>query len=737
MNKKELLSPAGDFESLKAAIHNGADAVYLAGREYGARKYAKNFSLDELEKAIKYAHLYEVKIYVTINTLIDEDDIDNFLSYVESLHKMNVDAVIMQDVGMIDLVHKTFPALEIHASTQVHNHNKETIEYLKSLGVKRIVFARELSLDEINKIDINIEKEAFIHGALCISYSGECLASSIILGRSGNKGECAGICRLPFELYGDNKKIETNGKYLLSAKELNTTSYLKDILDSDIYSLKIEGRMKSPEYVGFVTKLYRILIDKYYNSEELSISDEEYKNLKLLYNRKFTKGFINNEKSSDIVNIETPNHQGITLGKVLDIKNKIKILLEEDLDQNDGVRFSNGEGMIANFIYNEKGLLINHADKGNIVYLDNKVGLKEKGIVLKTSSIKLNESLSKYTLKKIPIDLFVRAKVGSHLVIGAIYNNINIGVSGIVVDSSINKPTTKEDIYSKLNKLEETPYKINKIEYDIDDNIFIPLKEINNLRRMLISKLEEEILKDKDIVINKISYNKHDIKNTNRFSFLVRNEEQLKLLINKDVDIYTEDLSLYKKYKSNNIFYRTPRVNNNFISFNNENVVSSELGSIYKYINSNNVIIDIYNNVTNSYTLNLYNKALRVGFSPELDINDIKKINNSYKEKYGTYPNVEVLIYGKIELMIMKYSLINKFNNGSSSYKLKDRNNKFYDIKEKDNINTLYNYQKINNLDIINDYIDIGVTNFRIDLLDESVTEIKKILKTIKKYKKD
>jgi len=189
--KKELLSPAGDFETLKQAIHNGCDAVYLGGKRFGARKFASNFDDDEMIRAIKYCHLYGVKIYVTVNTVIFESEVDDCLEYITFLHKNGVDAVIMQDMGMITLVRQVLPNLEIHVSTQAHTHNIEQIKLLEKLGVSRVVVAREMSLDEINKLDTNLEIEAFIHGALCVSYSGQCLFSSLIGGRSGNRGKCA------------------------------------------------------------------------------------------------------------------------------------------------------------------------------------------------------------------------------------------------------------------------------------------------------------------------------------------------------------------------------------------------------------------------------------------------------------------------------------------------------------------------------------------------------------------
>ena len=271
--KVELLSPVGSMKTLYQAIHNGADAVYLGGKRFGARKYSDNFNEDELKEAVRYAHLFNVKVYVTANTIIYEDEINDFLEYIFFLHKINVDAVIMQDIGMIKIVRDKFPNLEVHASTQCHNQNDEGIKLLESLGVTRIVLDREMPLEEIKQLKTPLEKEVFVYGALCVSYSGCCLFSSLNGGRSGNRGECVQSCRMQYDLYENDKKIDTQGNYLLSTKDLNTLNNLKDILDTDIVSLKIEGRMKSPEYVGYVTKLYRNLIDNYYNHKKMIITN--------------------------------------------------------------------------------------------------------------------------------------------------------------------------------------------------------------------------------------------------------------------------------------------------------------------------------------------------------------------------------------------------------------------------------------------------------------------------------
>ena len=251
MNKVELLAPAGDFSCLKAAIEAGCDAVYIGGKLFGARAFSSNFTDDEIIKAINYAHLFGVKVYVTTNTLIYDKEVERFLEYISFLHKNNVDAVIIQDLGMLDLVRQTFPNLEVHASTQMHIHNLDGASFMEKLGVKRVVLARETSISKIKEIKekTNIDIEIFIHGALCVSYSGQCLMSSLIGNRSGNRGTCAGSCRQSYSIVDENNNIILNNKYPLSMKDLCSLENLKTLLDIGVTSLKIEGRMKSSSYV--------------------------------------------------------------------------------------------------------------------------------------------------------------------------------------------------------------------------------------------------------------------------------------------------------------------------------------------------------------------------------------------------------------------------------------------------------------------------------------------------------
>ena len=305
MKKVELLSPAGNMECLISAVQNGADAVYLGGKKFGARAFANNFDGEEMIKAIKYCHLYGVKIYVTVNTLVYDSEMKEALEYVSFLHKNGVDALIVQDIGLIRRIRQIYPNLELHASTQCHNHSKDSILEMQKLGVKRVVLARELSLEEIKNIDVDIEKEVFVHGALCVSYSGCCLFSSMNGGRSGNRGECTGCCRLPYKLIKNGKELKTNGDYLLSTRSLCTITRIKELIESGITSFKIEGRMKSPEYTGYITRIYKEKIDDYYNKKNISVSSEEIDNIKKLYNRKLTLGYLFGEHGKALMNIET------------------------------------------------------------------------------------------------------------------------------------------------------------------------------------------------------------------------------------------------------------------------------------------------------------------------------------------------------------------------------------------------------------------------------------------------
>ena len=717
MKKHELLVPAGNMESLKQAIFNGADAIYLGCKSFGARKFAKNFDNDEIVEAIKQAHLYGVKIYVTMNILVKDNEVEQFLEQVEFLHKNGVDAIIIQDFGMICLVRQKYPNLEIHASTQANTSSKDTARLFYNLGVKRVVFSREMSLEEINSIDVPIEKEVFIHGALCISYSGCCLMSSMLGTRSGNRGECAGSCRLPYSLEKNNQIIESN-KYLLSTKELNSSSRIKELLESDITSFKIEGRMKSPEYVGFITRYYRNLID--HNITDL---DEETNKLKTIFNREFTCGNLFNASPSELMNHNTPNHIGLEIGKVIEVTpTKIKIKLNKPLNQQDGIRFLNsGKGFIVNFLYDTKDNLINSAD--DICYVDNKVNLTELDIVCKTQDYKLMNSLSIIPERKIAISFEVTAKIGQPLVITIKDEENTITVYGNEVQKSISSPVSSDRIKEQLEKLGNTPFKLHNFNIANDEEIFISIKELNELRRNLVERLIEK-RSNKKVEFKKQEVNFDYNNNYNEeygITAQVYNEEQLKTCLDLNLKrIYVESLELYNKYSSNKkIYYKLPRCSRK----PSELEQSQNLISDYYIPNTeNDYVADYPMNIANIYTLYFLEK-LNISvktLSVELTDSEINNIILKYYETFKYNPNIEVVVYGRVENMIIKGNILSLNENEYDTYLIDFKERKFPVYY--DGVNThILNYET----KIIDDnIISTRKANIRFNFFDESATEI-------------
>ena len=714
---KELLSPAGNMECLRAAVINGCDAVYISCKNFGARKFANNFENNEILEAIRYCHLYNVKVYVTMNTLVRDQEVDDFINQARFLHKNGVDALIVQDFGMICLLRKKFPNLEIHASTQANNSSYDTCKLYYDLGVKRVVFSRELSIDDIDDIDVPIEKEAFIHGALCISYSGCCLMSSMLGGRSGNRGECAGSCRQPYSLTA-NGKILSKDKYLLSTKELNTSKYIDKIKNSSIYSLKIEGRMKSPLYVGFITRFYRKLLDG-----ELINYNEELDKLKTIFNREFTIGRLLGEKDHNFVNIKSPNHIGLKVGKCTIFKDKIKIELDKGrtLYQNDAIRFLNsGKGMIINYLYNGEMKLCNSSS--NICYIDNKIGLKGNDLISITQSYNLEKEYSNIDYyKKVRINYNVNAHKGQKLEITITYDNINIKYYGSEVVNAISSPIDKSSIIKHLSKLGDTPYIIDNIDIDMDNDIFIQIKELNDARRYLVSELtNKRLIGTSEFIEKEIVFDKFNdetisvIKNT----CVVYNEEQLVTCLTNNFErIYVKDIKLFEKYQANSkVYFYAERC-----SYCYKNIPDKCL--ISDYIHFGNKMIGNYTlNVTNIYTAYYLRKLglKTIPLSVELSNNEIDNLMNLFYEKFGTI-NFELLKYGRVENMIIKGNILGLDKN-LYEYQLIDFKNRKFPVFY-DGINTI-----ILNYEILNNNNHNNVFN-RYDFYDEKKSSIIDCLK--------
>ena len=338
-SKYEILAPAGDMNALRAAVSAGANAVYLGYDEFSARAKAKNFNKKELEKAVKFAHLRNVKIYVTFNILIADFEIKRAMESIKMLHDIGVDALILQDIGIADRIRKDFPDFELHASTQMAVNNFYGAAFLKEMGFSRVVLARETPFFEVEKIkELDIDIETFIHGALCVCYSGECLMSSMIGGKSGNRGECAQSCRRSYEILDFHKNKIARRLYYISPKDLNTLDDVAKVINAGGYSLKIEGRMKNPEYVYTLVSSYKKALEG-----KLKIEDKE--NTEQVFNRGFTKGFFNGDFGNNFISSDRPDNRGVEIGKVISIsKNFAKVVFSVDVFEGDGLEFESNKG---------------------------------------------------------------------------------------------------------------------------------------------------------------------------------------------------------------------------------------------------------------------------------------------------------------------------------------------------------------------------------------------------------
>ncbi len=497
-NKPELLAPAGSMESLKAAVNNGCDAVYLGGKLFSARQYAGNFSLEELEEACDYCHVRGVHVYVTVNTLYKDKELKEFIDFIGKLYKMGVDALILQDSGAVKLLQENYPEFPLHASTQMTVNSLEDVRYWESLGFSKIVLSRELSLEEIQEITAQsqAEIETFVHGALCVSYSGQCIMSSILGGRSGNRGKCAQTCRLPYTLYKGADKLREG--YLLSPKDIQTVTILPQLIEAGITSFKIEGRMKNPEYVAGVTAIYRKYIDLYFeNPEKYEVSLEDMKTLTQLFNRGgFTEGYYTSAGGKDMMSIERPKTWGLKIGFVDDYIPKYKrltIRTREPLVPGDGIEVWTTTGP-------HVGSNISKASKaGEVISLSMVGEIQKNNAVYRTYDKALNDALRKTWEKdtrKKPILGLLKAKKGQPLALQLWdMSGSSIYVTGEVVEQAEDRPTSLEKLKEQTGKMGATPFVLQNLDMDVDDDIFVSIRGLNELRRMAVEALEEAILK--------------------------------------------------------------------------------------------------------------------------------------------------------------------------------------------------------------------------------------------------
>jgi putative protease len=505
----ELLAPAGSSEAFKAAVENGADAVYLGGKNFSARASAANFDLEELQKAVRYAHERQVKVYVTVNILIADQEFQELLDYLFALHEIGVDAVILQDVGVAELIHTILPEMETHASTQMTVNTSWGVQHLESLGFCRAVLARETSADEMKMIadQTPLDLEVFVHGALCIGYSGQCLMSSFIGGRSGNRGTCAQPCRMTYQLVKKEKEnllVQKNsGEHLLSPRDLNLAEELAELKQIGIRSLKVEGRMKRPEYVATVIRLYRQAIDRIGDQREGSavtplLNPAEHQELLQVFNRDFTSGYFRENLGAELMSYSRPNNRGTRLGRVARLEpGKLSLKLEAALHPGDGIEFWTGrgrEGVTVGLIWKDQtevteGLhgetvqieFFGMAQPGDRVFKTNDALLMEK------ARVSFQEGREQ---RKRPLTIRLSGHVGEKLRMDVMGSERRVTVYSVsAAQTALKRPLTWDYAFQQLGRLGTTPFWLDKLELEVDEGIMLPVSDLNEMRRLAVEEL--------------------------------------------------------------------------------------------------------------------------------------------------------------------------------------------------------------------------------------------------------
>lgn len=732
--KIELLAPAGDWEALLAALAGGADAVYLGAKAFSARQYASNFDLGRLKQAADLLHLHRKKMYVTVNTLISDAEMREALELLVHIYNAGIDGVIIQDLGLIRLARQYLPELELHASTQMTIHNAAGALFLKKLGIKRIVLARELTKAEVQTIkeESGLEVEVFVHGALCVCYSGQCLMSSMIGGRSGNRGRCAQPCRLEYQLFRDNEALKTKGTFLLSPKDLALAELIPDLYQAGVTSLKIEGRMKSPEYVYTVVKIYRQLLDRYIeNQDEFRIEPAEIRRLSETFNRGFTTGYFGEKRNQEIISVTRPNNRGVFLGRISDVNQQtgqIKLRLETDLERGDLVEIWVSKGGRASVtidaLYDQSRNELQEAKVGDTVTFKVEGKAYPGDRVFKIASAKLKNE-TKLALDpenptlKIPCKAIVSGNLNQPLQLILQEQNGTTGkaVSSILLQSARNRPLTTEVLRKQLGRLGNTPFRLEKIENHLEDDLMLPLSELNELRRRAVGSLTANMLAPYGRDRINPNYNisgattEHELKPCSRLSVWVADLPGVIAAATAGADLiyaggdeltgfhWSQDAlaQAYEEAHKNGakLVMGLPRINregqrpewieyfNNVFKMENDGIIVSDLGALELALSESDQPLYL------NYTLNFFNhwslklaaeeRIKQITLSPELSLVQIKAL---LKEDTSS-PALECLVQGPLELMVSEYcpmgSLLGREKEGcpghcrSGRYYLKDR----------------------------------------------------------------
>jgi putative protease len=785
----ELLAPAGNWECAKAAIENGADAIYFGLEKFNARMRAENFTVADLPELMEFLHLRGVKGYITLNTLIFAQELTEVQQYLKTIISAGVDAVIVQDVGICRLIRHLSPDFPIHASTQMTITSAAGVEFAKSLGCQLVVLARECSILEINKIqkqilskNISLPLEIFVHGALCVAYSGQCLTSEALGGRSANRGECAQACRMPYDLIANGEVVNLgNRKYLLSPQDLAGLEVLPELVKSGVTSLKIEGRLKAPEYVANVTRVYRQALNQIIKThiETFSHTEKDQYNLEMAFSRGLYTGWFEGINNQELVHGRFGKKRGVYLGEVTRIKNaEITVKLEAPVKPGDGIVFDCGHperkeegGRIYAVIPNGKETILTFG-RNDLNFHSIHIGDK----VWKTNDPELDKQIRQsYTGENPqftrPINIEVHGEIGEKLIAVCRdeLGNIVQVESEIFIAEAHTRPLSIERLKEQFGRLGNTPFYLDTFINHLNGNIMLPVSELNRMRREIVSKLEDLRSKPKlwqlnhhakwqDLITNKYTA----ILSSPSLIVLVRNIEQLKAVLTTDIKtIYCEfeDPRNYKEAvkivresaEEITIFVAPPRITKPGETWILKQVHASQADGYLirnydqlEYFANEKCVGDFSLNIANPLTADYFKNRFnleRLTVSYDLNINQLEDLITNYPAQ-----NFEVTIHQHIPMFHMEHCVFCAFLSTGTDYTncgspcdtqavtIRDRVGSEHILKADAGCrNTVYNSTAQTGAEYVQRLIGLGLQHLRIEFVNETREQVQK---TIQSYQK-
>lgn len=782
MKQIELLAPAGSYECMVAALKAGCDAVYIGGDLFGARAYAKNLDEEMMKRAIDYVHMHEKKLYLTVNTLIKNQELEELLyQYIYKFYEHGVDAVIVQDVGVIQFLTAQFPNLDLHASTQMNILMAEGVKLLKSYRVKRLVPGRELCLTELKRMreSTNLEIETFVHGALCYSYSGQCLMSSMIGGRSGNRGRCAQPCRKAYHLLEDGKNRDSKNLYYLSPKDICTLELLPDFIEAGIDSFKIEGRMKRPEYVAGVVAAYRKQIDMYFEygkeqfrsfrkKQTIAIKEDENE-LKDLYNRGgFCQGYYYQNNGNEMMSFDRPNHNGVLVGR-LEKKNGTCLQLRfiETIHTGDVLELRNSFGDLYEFVIKNPIKV----DGQSSIVLKNRTNFEIGSLVFRTKNEHLLQKLTNQYINE-PLKRMVRgiltAEPGNELsfFVETLDQRYQVICKGSIVSEAEKQPAKEEMIKEHLMKTGDSPFMFYDLEIKLNGSCFLPVGWLKQIRREALLELETKILSASRRKLKYCEYSKLVQREFSlqaaKISALICRAEQLDAVCGCDevseviceldfiplnkIQDYAEKITK----KGKRCYLALPRIcrasTYDLLQKQSEDLAVTEvfgylvrnLEELYFLRIENKELFQLKKIILdyNMYTINLEAKAFWYKFQVDILTLPVELNQKELAELGGA--GMDLIVYGRLPLMVSaqciakNVGLCRKMQHNAliGALSLKDQSGYCFPLEEHCLYcySTLYNSVPLQLFDLQNEIKRLGIRNVRLDFTTEGAKEVGQVL---------